>query len=174
MANDRLQQVLQKQSAQQSQLNEPLENVDNDIVQLVGFIIGDEEYAIPILNIQEIIKPIEFTRVPSVPEYVLGVFNMRGNVMPLIDLARLFNLGNSEIGAHTRYIVLRKENENGIAGNAGFVIDKLTEAIKISRSHIDPPPQTLNSRNGMIEGIGKRDDSILTILKAEALLKRNF
>ena len=173
MSNE-LQQVLQKQSAQQSRLNEPLEKVDNDIVQLVGFVIGDEEYAISILNIQEIIKPIEFTRVPSVPEYVMGVFNMRGNVMPLIDLARLFKLGHSEMTPHTRYIILRSENSSSIVGEAGFVIDKLTEAIKISRSHIDPPPQTLNSRNGMIEGIGRREDSILTIRKAEALLKRNL
>lgn len=172
--SEQLQQVLQKQHLQQTNLAEPIEKVDNDIIQLVGFVIGDEEYAIPILNIQEIIKPMEYTRVPSVPDYVLGVFNMRGNVMPLIDLARLFNLGSSEIGPHTRFLVLRKENESSIAGYAGFVIDKLTEAIKISRSQIDPPPQTLVSNKGMIYGIGKRDDSILTILKAEALLKRNF
>jgi purine-binding chemotaxis protein CheW len=174
MSEQPLQQVLQKQSSQQSQLNKPLNAVESDIVQLIGFYIGDEEYAIPIINIQEIIKPIEYTRVPSVPEYVLGVFNMRGNVMPLIDLASLFNLGHCEMGPHTRYIVLRRENESGIVGDAGFVIDKLTEAIKMPRSKIDPPPQTLNSRNGMILGIGKRDDGILTILKAEALLKRNF
>lgn len=170
--SDKLNQVIKKQ---QAQIAEPFEKKDIDDIQLlVGFIIGDEEYAIPILNIQEIIKPISYTRVPSVPDYVLGVFNMRGNVMPLIDLARLFNLGSSEIGPHTRYIVLRKENETNIVGSAGFLIDKLTEAIKLPRRQIDPPPQTLNSRNGMILGIGKRDDSILTILKVEALLKRNF
>lgn len=170
--SEKLNQVIKKQ---QAQIAEPFEAKEkDDIVQLVGFIIGDEEYAIPILNIQEIIKPISYTRVPSVPDYVLGVFNMRGNVMPLIDLARLFNLGNSEVGQNTRYIVLRKENETSIVGNAGFMIDKLTEAIKMPRSKIDPPPQTLDSRNGMILGIGKRDDSILTILKAESLLKRKF
>lgn len=169
-----LDQVFQKQVAQKNQLAKPFEPIEHDIIQLVGFVIGDEEYAIPIINIQEIIKPIEFTRVPSVPEYVLGVFNMRGNVMPLIDLARLFNLGTSEIGEHTRYIILRKENGSGIVGDAGFVIDKLTEAIKMSLNQIAPPPQTLDSRHGMVQGIGKREDSIVTILKAEALLKRRF
>ncbi len=172
--SEQLQQVLQKQHSQQNQLAKPFEQIESDIVQLIGFYIGDEEYAIPILNIQEIIKPIEFTRVPSVPEYVLGVFNMRGNVMPLIDLARLFNLGHCEMTPHTRYIILRSENSTSIVGEAGFVIDKLTEAIKMPHSKIDPPPQTLDSRNGMIDGIGKRDDSILTILKAQALLKRRF
>ena len=172
--SEQLQQVLKKQSVQKHELAKPFEPIESDIIQLIGFYIGDEEYAIPIINIQEIIKPIEFTRVPSVPDYVLGVFNMRGNVMPLIDLAGLFSLGKSEMTPHTRYIILRKENESGIVGDAGFVIDKLTEAIKMPRSKIDPPPQTLNSRNGMIEGIGKREDSILTVLKAEALLKRRF
>ncbi len=172
--SEQLQQVLQKQSSQKHELAKPFEPIESDIVQLIGFYIGDEEYAIPILNIQEIIKPIEFTRVPSVPEYVLGVFNMRGTVMPLIDLAALFNLGHCEMSPHTRYIILRSEGSTSIVGEAGFVIDKLTEAIKMPRSKIDPPPQTLNSRNGMIEGIGKRDDSILTILKAQALLKRRF
>ncbi|EAK0823901.1 chemotaxis protein CheW, partial [Campylobacter lari] len=75
--NDKLSQVLQKQ---QAQIAEPDVDKEEDIIQLVGFVVGDEEYAIPILNIQEIIKPIEYTRVPSVPDYVLGVFNMRGNV----------------------------------------------------------------------------------------------
>ncbi|EAI4358204.1 purine-binding chemotaxis protein CheW, partial [Campylobacter upsaliensis] len=90
MSNEKLNQVLQRQQSQMVDRDEIRK--EDDIIQLVGFVVGDEEYAIPILNIQEIIKPIEFTRVPSVPDYVLGVFNMRGNVMPLIDLAQRFNL----------------------------------------------------------------------------------
>ena len=173
MSNEKLENIYKKQ---QTQLAGPeADQDDDDIIQLVGFIVGEEEYAIPILNIQEIIKPIEYTRVPSVPDYVLGVFNMRGNVMPLIDLAQRFHLGKSKMTPQTRYIVLRGENNgNGVGGNAGFVIDSLTEAIKIHRSRIDPPPETLIKDKGMIYGIGKRDDSILTILKVEALLKREF
>ncbi|AJD02406.1 chemotaxis protein CheW [Campylobacter lari] len=171
--NDKLSQVLQKQ---QAQIAEPDVDKEEDIIQLVGFVVGDEEYAIPILNIQEIIKPIEYTRVPSVPDYVLGVFNMRGNVMPLIDLAKRFNQGSSKMTPQTRYIVLKgiANGNQAPAGNAGFVIDRLTEAIKIHRSRIDPPPETLLKEKGMIFGIGKREENILTILKAEALLKREF
>ncbi|HDZ5065131.1 TPA: purine-binding chemotaxis protein CheW [Campylobacter jejuni] len=171
MSNEKLEQILQKQ---QTQMAGPVDQREDDIIQLVGFVVGDEEYAIPILNIQEIIKPIEYTRVPSVPDYVLGVFNMRGNVMPLIDLAQRFHLGNSKMTPQTRYIVLRGENGTGVAGSAGFVIDRLTEAIKIHRNRIDPPPETLVKDKGMIYGIGKRDENILTILKVEALLKREF
>ncbi|ECQ4193883.1 purine-binding chemotaxis protein CheW [Campylobacter coli] len=168
MSNEKLEQILQKQ---QTQIAGPVgDQKEDDIIQLVGFVVGDEEYAIPILNIQEIIKPIEYTRVPSVPDYVLGVFNMRGNVMPLIDLAQRFNLGSSKMTPQTRYIVLRGD----VGGNAGFVIDRLTEAIKIHRNRIDPPPETLVKDKGMIYGIGKKDENILTILKVEALLKREF
>lgn len=174
MSNEKLEQILQKQQTQMA--GPDVDQREDDIIQLVGFVVGDEEYAIPILNIQEIIiKPIEYTRVPSVPDYVLGVFNMRGNVMSLIDLAQRFHLGSSKMTPQTRYIVLRGEtNGTGVGGNAGFVIDRLTEAIKIHRNRIDPPPETLVKDKGMIYGIGKRDENILTILKVEALLKREF
>jgi purine-binding chemotaxis protein CheW len=165
MGNDKLSQIIQKQ---QKQIDEPKKNED-DIVQLVGFIIGNEEYAVPILSIQEIIKPIEFTRVPSVPNYVLGVFNLRGNVIPLIDLRSKFNLPSTSYTEETRYIVMKGNNNT-----AGFVIDRLTEAIRIKKSRIDPPPETIHQDKGMIYGIGKREDSMLTILKVESLLKRDF
>ncbi len=163
--NNQLNKVLQKQ---QKQISEP-EKIIDDIVQLVGFIIGNEEYAIPILSIQEIIKPIEYTRVPQVPDYVLGVFNLRGDVIPLIDLRKKFNLESAKQSEETRYIVLKGEENI-----AGFVIDRLTEAIRIKRDRIDPPPETIHSETGMIYGVGKREDSMLTILKVEALLKRDF
>lgn len=140
-----------------------------NITQLVGFIVGEEEYAIPILNIQEIIKPIEYTRVPSTPTYVLGAFNLRGNVIPLIDLRMKFNLPSQNQNAETRYIVM-KDGDN----IAGFVIDKLTEAIRLTDKQIEPAPETLHKEKGTISGIGKREDSILTILRVDALLKRDF
>ena len=163
--SDKLNQIFQKQ---QRQIDEPSKS-DEDIVQLVGFIVGEEEYAIPILSIVEIIKPIEYTRVPSVPDYVLGVFNIRGNVIPLIDLRRKFNLPPANNTTDTRYIVMKGEHNT-----AGFVIDRLTEAIRINQNRIDPPPETISTDKGMIYGIGKREDSMLTILKVEALLKRDF
>lgn len=165
--SDKLGEVLQRQK---QQINEPESIKDREeIEQLVGFIVGDEEFAIPILYIKEIIKPIEYTRVPSVPPYVLGVFNLRGSVIPLIDLRIRFNLEPSKMTPNTRYIVMQ-DNDN----IAGFVIDRLTEAIRINTNRIDQPPETLAKDKGMIHGIGKRDNNILTILKVESLLKRDF
>jgi len=163
--SDKLDQIFDKQ---QKQVNEPESN-DEDIVQLVGFIIGEEEYAVPILNIREIIKPIEFTRVPSVPDYVLGVFNIRGSVIPLIDLRMKFGLPSINNTNDTRYIVVK-----GSENTAGFVIDRLTEAIRINKNRIAPPPETISKDQGMIYGIGKRETSMLTILKVEGILKKDF
>ncbi len=168
--NAQLDQVLKKQQENAKNLiDKGTDKTEEEIVQLVGFIVGDEEFAIPILNIQEIIKPIEYTRVPSTPGYVLGAFNLRGNVIPLIDLRRKFNLPSKEADDTTRYIVMIDDNNI-----AGFVIDKLTEAIRIKKSAIDPAPDTMLQDSGMIYGIGKRDKNILTILKVENLLKRDF
>ena len=160
--------VLKKQQTQLSSLGNE-EKIDEDIMQLVGFIVGEEEYAIPILSIQEIIKPIDYTRVPTTPEFVLGVFNLRGNVIPLIDLRKKFSLRSKSVDDDTRYIVL-KDGDN----IAGFVIDKLTEAIRIKKSQIEETPETMSKRDGYIYGIGKTSKGILTILNVEALLKKDF
>ena len=143
--------------------------VAEEILQLVGFIIDEEEYAVPILDIQEIIKPIDFTRVPSTPEYVLGVFNLRGTVIPLIDLRIKFHASSAVINDESRYIVMKKDDKI-----AGFVIDKLTEAIRLEKRRVDPAPETLSKEGSIIDGIGKRDNSIITILKVASLLNRDF
>ena len=163
--NDKLNKIIEKQ---QKQIEEPHKKED-DVVQLVGFIIGQEEYAVPILSIQEIIKPIEYIRVPSVPSYILGVFNLRGSVIPLLDLRTKFKMEPAKVTEDTRYIVMK-----GKDNTAGFVIDRLTEAIRIKSSKIGPPPETIHADKGMVYGIGMREDNILTILKVESLLKRDF
>jgi purine-binding chemotaxis protein CheW len=163
---NKLTEILEKQK---SRNDEPEVDHAKEVLQLVGFIIDDEEYAIPILDIQEIIKPINITRVPSVPNYVLGVFNLRGSVIPLIDLRQRFGAGQIKMNDDTRYMVMRYGNDV-----AGFVIDKLTEAIRLKESQIENAPETLHKDKGAISGIGKRKDSILTILKVDVLLKRDF
>ncbi|MCK9492278.1 MAG: chemotaxis protein CheW [Sulfurimonas sp.] len=164
--SDKLKQVLSKQSKQQQ--NESIDQSD-DIVQLVGFIIGEEEYAIPILSIQEIIKPFTWTRVPQVPKYVMGVFNLRGAVIPLIDLRLKFGLSEKKHSDETRFIVMKDRDDV-----AGFVIDRLTMAIRIKKGNIGPAPDTVNGDNTMIDGVGKQEDKIITILKVNKLLERDF
>ncbi|SFV59320.1 Positive regulator of CheA protein activity (CheW) [hydrothermal vent metagenome] len=163
--SEKLKEIINKQSVQKDSIVEQLD----DVVQLVGFMIGDEEYAVPILAIQEIIKPFEWTRVPQVPNYVLGVFNLRGSVIPLIDLRLKFGLPSKKQGEDTRFIVIRHENDV-----AGFVIDRLTMAIRIKKDNIGAAPDTLSGDDSIIEGVGKQSDRIITILKVNKLLERTF
>lgn len=162
--NNKMKEVFDRQQEQKS----PDAEVEH-VIQLVGFIVGNEEFAVPILSIQEIIKPIEYSRVPSTPNYVLGAFNMRGNVIPLINLRLKFGLSPKSDDEETRYIVIRDGEEV-----CGFVIDRLTEAVRIKESDIDPTPETFNEDVNLIYGIGKKSDRLLTILKPEELLKRTF
>jgi purine-binding chemotaxis protein CheW len=161
---DKLKDIINKQQ-QKDNIVEQLDNV----VQLVGFMIGDEEYAVPILSIQEIIKPFPWTRVPQVPKYVLGVFNLRGAVIPLIDLRTKFGLQPKKHGEDTRFIVMRYGDDV-----AGFVIDRLTMAIRIKKENIGPAPDTINDEDTIIDGVGKQEDKIITLLKVHKLLERDF
>ncbi|RUM56583.1 MAG: chemotaxis protein CheW [Nautilia sp.] len=162
--SNQLQNIVKQQQQQQGFDNK--EKVEENIVQLVGFIVGDEEFAVPILSIQEIIKPIEWTKVPFTKDYVLGVFNLRGNVLPLIDLRKKFNAPEAEFDDDVRFIVIKVDNEL-----AGFVIDRLTQALRIEESSILPPPDTSTERNALIEGVARKDDRIISILRIKSLLK---
>jgi purine-binding chemotaxis protein CheW len=163
--SDKLKEIINKQT---KQTDGSIDHSD-DIVQLVGFVIGEEEYAVPILSIQEIIKPISWTRVPQTPKYILGVFNLRGSVIPLIDLRTKFGLGAKKHNDETRFFVLKEGDDV-----AGFVIDRLTMALRISKKNIGPAPDTMAGDESMIDGVGKQADRILTILKVNKLLERDF
>ena len=153
---------------QQQMISEPNKDKTEDVEQLVGFVVGEEEFAVPILSIQEIIKPIEWTRVPFVPDYILGVFNLRGNVLPLIDLRKKFNAPNADIDENTRFIVMKIKGED-----VAFIIDRLTSALRIPKKNILPPPDTYSNEDEIIEGVGRLDDGrIITILKIDNIIKR--
>ena len=153
---------------QQQMISEPEKDKTEDVEQLVGFVVGEEEFAVPILSIQEIIKPIEWTSVPFVPDYILGVFNLRGNVLPLIDLRKKFSAPNADIDENTRFIVMKIKNED-----VAFIIDRLTSALRIPKNNILPPPDTYSNEDDIIAGVGRLNDGrIITILKIDNIIRR--
>lgn len=164
--NEKMEQVLKQQK---QQMDEPRIDDMDDVVQLVGFVVGEEEFAVPILSIKEIIKPLDYTRIPKTPSYVLGVFNMRGSVLPLVDLKNKFGMPATKFNEDTRVIVLKNERDEQV----GFVIEELSEAIRIKESDIEPAPEG-SGKDNLIYGVGKKDDRLITILRVEALLKREF
>lgn len=165
MSENKLKEVLEKQ---QNKTNNE-DTLVEETLHIIGFMIGNEEFAVPILNVKEIIKPIEYTRVPAVPDYVLGVFNLRGTVLPLINMRLKFGLPAIKQDSDTRFLVISQKDEM-----IGFMIDKLTGAVRIPGSHIDPIPESFNENQNLLQGIGKREDRLITILRVENLLKRTF
>ena len=99
---------------------------DDELLQLVTFSTGDEEFGVDILRVQEIIRTMAITKVPKAPEFVEGVINLRGKVIPIIDLRRRFGLQSKAHDKHTRIIVI--EINTMIVG---FVVDSVSEVLRI-------------------------------------------
>lgn len=140
----------------------------NDI-QLVGMKLGDEEYAIDVLKIQEIIRTVEITIVPRSESFVLGVMNMRGKVVPVIDLRVRFNLEKSDFDKATRIIVVRFEKEH-----IGFVVDEVTQVFRISKAMVEPTPPLVGAiGQEYILGICKYEERLIIILDIERIISNS-
>ena len=137
-----------------------------EIHQLVSFHVGTEEFAIDILGVQEIIRMVELTPVPNAPHYVEGVINLRGKVIPILDLRARFGLPAGDRTKETRIIVV------DIAHTIlGFIVDSVQEVLRLPEDLIEPPPTT--GRGGSAEfhkGIGRVDGRILILLDMSQLL----
>jgi len=139
---------------------------DDDLLQLVTFSIGSEEFAIDILKVIEIIRIMEITKVPKAPDFVEGVINLRGVVIPIIDLRRRFGLVGKEDNADTRIIVI-KISEMSV----GFVVDSVSEVLRIPVNTVEPaPPVVAGVDSDYISGVGKLQDRLLIMLDLDKLL----
>ena len=141
---------------------------DDELLQLVTFSTGDEEFGVDILRVQEIIRTMAITKVPKAPEFVEGVINLRGKVIPIIDLRRRFGLQSKEHDKHTRIIVI--EINTMIVG---FVVDSVSEVLRIPASTVEPPPPVVAGlESEYISGVGKLEDRLLILLDLDRLLSR--
>ncbi|MBQ3059765.1 MAG: purine-binding chemotaxis protein CheW [Desulfovibrio sp.] len=139
---------------------------DDELLQLVTFSIGEEEFGVNILKVQEIIRTMEITKVPRAPEFVEGVINLRGKVIPIIDLRRRFGLAPKVHDKNTRIIVI--EINNIIVG---FVVDAVSEVLRIPASTVEPPPPVVAGVDSdYISGVGKLQDRLLIMLDLDKLL----
>ena len=142
---------------------------DDELLQLVTFSTGDEEFGVDILRVQEIIRTMAITKVPKAPEFVEGVINLRGKVIPIIDLRRRFGLSARGHDKHTRIIVI--EINNMIVG---FVVDSVSEVLRIPASTVEPPPPVVAGlESEYISGVGKLHDRLLILLDLDKLLSHD-
>lgn len=126
-----------------------------DEEQLVTFKLGPEEFAINITAVQEINRMTELTRVPRAPSYIEGLVNLRGNVIPALDLRKRFGMERSEWTDATRIIIVDLE---GI--KTGVIVDSVSEVLRLERNAIDPPPAVISGGidSAFIDGVGKLDN----------------
>ncbi len=131
-----------------------------ELLQLVSFNIGSEEFGVDILKVQEINRMVDITRVPQAPHYVEGVINLRGKVIPIVDLRKRFNLEEKEYDKNTRIVVV------DISGNImGMVVDSVSEVLRLPSNTIEAPPEIVASINSeYIKGVAKLEDRLLIFL----------
>jgi len=144
------------------------QNKDSTLLQLVTFHIGNEEFGVEILKVQEIIRTMAITRVPKAPDFVEGVINLRGKVIPIIDLRKRFGMAVQEHDKHTRIIVIEIN-----AVIIGFVVDSVSEVLRIPSGTVEPPPPIISGiESEYISGVGKLPDRLLILLDLDRLLSK--
>jgi purine-binding chemotaxis protein CheW len=130
-------------------------------LQVVSFFLGNEEFGANILVIQEIIRTTPVTRVPNAPHFVEGIINLRGKVIPVIDLRKRLNLfSDSEPGRGSRIMVVQVGGKT-----TGFIVDSVSQVLRIPTTIIEPPPDVASGVDAeYITGVCKLEDRLLIIL----------
>jgi purine-binding chemotaxis protein CheW len=138
------------------------ENEDEGMLQLVGFDIADEQFGVDILMVQEIIRSAKITAVPNSPEFVEGVINLRGNIIPVVDLRKRLYLFNENSEKKRSWILILNIGERVV----GFIVDKVTHVIKLPEDRVQPPPDIVVSglESQYIQGVCELDNNLLVIL----------
>ncbi|MHB8905198.1 MAG: chemotaxis protein CheW [Melioribacteraceae bacterium] len=141
-------------------------NESTELLQLVSFKIANEEFGIDILNVQEINKMTQVTKVPNSPEFVEGVINLRGRVIPVVNLRVKMDLPNREYDKDTRIIVVDLSGKT-----VGFLVDSVSEVLRIPRNIMEPPPSIVAGINSnYITAVGKLEDRLLILLDLDKIL----
>lgn len=145
---------------------------DKDLLQLVSFVVGAEEYAIPILAVQEINRMMDITRVPQSPAFVEGVINLRGKVIPVVDLRKRFGMPVNEQTGDERIIVVEVQGETE-SRVIGFTVDKVNRVLRIGSDIVEPAPNMASgSESDYVLGVGKLDEGLLILLSLEKLFSQ--
>ncbi|GAW67553.1 chemotaxis protein CheW [Geoanaerobacter pelophilus] len=135
-------------------------------VELLCFRVANEEYAISIMDIKEIIKPREVTEVPRVPEFVRGILSLRGNIIPIFDMRVRLGLSGGAPSERERVIVVNRQG-----GFAGVLVDEVVQVVRIPEGGIEPPPVVLEGIDReFVLGIGRVAGRMLILLDMEKVL----
>lgn len=132
----------------------------------VTFKLGKEYYGLPIENVLSIEKPSKTTRIPNAPDYVIGLINLRGDVIPVVDLRTKLGMEKKQVDKDSRIIII-KEKEMVV----GLMVDSSKDVLDIDEENVDKPPtDESNTIIDYISGIGKKDERLIFILNSLKLL----
>lgn len=133
-------------------------------IQMIVFQLGNEEYAVPITCVQEIIMPQVPTRIPKSPSYVEGVINLRGHIIPIVDGRKKFHMDsvNKHSSNEARIMVVNVDNEI-----IGLTVDAVSEVVHLQTDEIEPPPIDMGEDNDFLWGVGKLKNRLLILLNPQ-------
>lgn len=145
---------------------------EQDERQLVSFKVAGEEFAVDIMQVQEIVRLAKVTKVPHAPAFVEGVVNLRGNVLPVIDLRKRVHLPEKDYNDSTRVVVVDQEGRK-----TGIIVDSVSEVLAVKKEAIEPAPEITRSTYGdhFIEGVGKlhNGERMFLLLRTHELLRED-
>lgn len=154
----------------QSQLQRNIIAEDIEGQQFLSFFLDDEEYAIDILRVQELRGWVPVTRVPDMPDYLKGVLNLRGAIIPVVDLRKRFSLAEISYGPTTVVIVI-KVVSNEVERVMGIIVDAVAETYIFSKTEIQPSPQVGGSINSeFITGLVAQEDRMIVLMDIDRLM----
>ena len=140
---------------------------DSELLQLVGFRLGKEDFGVDILNVNEILKMLEVTVVPNSPDCIEGIVNIRGKIIPVIDTRLKLNMPKKEYDQDTRIIVVEMTDRT-----VGFIVDEVNEVLRIPKDITEPPPDlvTTNIESDYITSVARLEDRLLILLDLKKLM----
>ncbi len=157
---------LVKQNVALATSDDKQDKLKDEILQLVTFSVGNEEFGVEILKVQEINKMMPVTKIPNAPSFVEGVINLRGKVIPIINLRTKLKLPPKEVDKDTRIVVMEV-----VGRTVGFIVDSVSEVLRIPRSITEPPPPMVGAVSSeYIIAVGKLEDKLLILLDVEKIL----
>ncbi|MGB0894784.1 MAG: chemotaxis protein CheW [Parashewanella sp.] len=139
---------------------------DDSVLQWVTFRLDNETYGINVMQVQEVLRYSEIAPVPGAPHYVLGIINLRGNVVTVIDTRARFGLASSEVDDSTRIVIIEAEKQV-----IGILVDSVAEVVYLKRSEIDNAPNVGTEESAkFIQGVSNRGEELLILVDLDKLL----
>jgi purine-binding chemotaxis protein CheW len=142
------------------------EGNDGPLIQFVTFVLMDETYGINVMQVQEVLRVTEIAPVPGAPSYVLGIINLRGNVVTVVDTRTRFGLPSAEMDDSSRIIVIESDKQV-----VGILVDAVAEVVELRENEIDAAPNVgTEDSSRYIQGVATREEGLLILVDLNKLL----